>query len=174
MWGGREKRQADPGLEAFSFSHVSGLQEKALLHGVTEPAPGLGAGTWREAPGREEERSAWLRPHPSVRPEQPSHSWATMGVVPAGVPTLTFSVWEEYDLCLTSKSHRLCFLWPRLSWNYSMEGILIIQFLLSKIDMAPTCHTDDQFNLVFPRDSLTLPWTARRSNQSILKDINPK
>ena len=111
--------------------------------------------------------------HP-VRPEQPSHSWATMGVVPAWVPTLTFSVWEEYDLCLTSKSHRLCFLWPRLSWNYSMEGILIIQFLLSKIDMAPTCHTDDQFNLVFPRDSLTLPWTARRSNQSILKDINPK
>ena len=55
-----------------------------------------------------------------------------------------------------------------------MEGILIIQFLLSKIDMAPTCHTDDQFNLVFPRDSLTLPWTARRSNQSILKDINPE
>ena len=135
MWGGREKRQADPGLEAFSFSHVSGLQEKALLHGVKEPAPGLGAGTWARG-GAE-----CLAPPTSVQWGQNSPHSAELrwGVVPARVPTLTFSVWEEYDLCLTSKSHRLCFLWPRLSWNYSMEGILINTVLLSKIDMAPTC-----------------------------------
>ena len=36
------------------------------------------------------------------------------------------------------------------------------------------CQTIDAFKLRFWRRLLTIPWTARRSNQSILRDISPE
>ena len=36
------------------------------------------------------------------------------------------------------------------------------------------CHRIDVFKLWCPRRLLRVPWTAGRSNQSILKEINPK
>ena len=36
------------------------------------------------------------------------------------------------------------------------------------------CRRTDTFELWCWRRLLRIPWTARRSNQSILKDINPK
>ena len=35
------------------------------------------------------------------------------------------------------------------------------------------CQRTDAFELWFWRRLLRVPWTARRSNQSILKEINP-
>ena len=36
------------------------------------------------------------------------------------------------------------------------------------------CQRTDAFELWYWRRLLSVPWTARRSNQSVLKDINPK
>ena len=36
------------------------------------------------------------------------------------------------------------------------------------------CQRTDAFELWCPRRLLRLPWTSRRSNQSILKEINPE
>ena len=36
------------------------------------------------------------------------------------------------------------------------------------------CQRSDAFKLWYWRKFLTVPWTARRSNQSILKEINPE
>ena len=40
--------------------------------------------------------------------------------------------------------------------------------------MKAECQRIDAFELWFWRRLLTVPWTARRSNQSILKEMNPK
>ena len=38
----------------------------------------------------------------------------------------------------------------------------------------PECRSIDNFELWFWRKLLRVPWTARRSNQSILKEISPE
>ena len=50
---------------------------------------------------------------------------------------------------------------------------LIHESLLTPNSTLPNCPTVNAFELWYWRRLLRVPWTARRSNQSILKEISP-
>ena len=52
--------------------------------------------------------------------------------------------------------------------EYSWEGLML------KLKLQYFGHLIDTFELRCWRRLLRVPWTARRSNQSILKEINPE
>ena len=55
-----------------------------------------------------------------------------------------------------------------ISSEYSLEGLML------KLKLQYFGHLIDTFELRCWRRLLRVPWTARRSNQSILKEINPE
>ena len=55
--------------------------------------------------------------------------------------------------------------WKRDMWEYGCES-----WTIKKVE----CQRIDAFELWWWRRFLRVPWTARRSNQSILKEINPE
>ena len=72
------------------------------------------------------------------------------------------SVFESRDITLPTWVHLLCF-FPVVM--YGCES-----WTIKKAE----CQRNDAFELWYWRRLLRVPWTARRSNQSILKEINPE
>ena len=74
------------------------------------------------------------------------------------------SILESRDIALPTKIHLVkAMVFPIVM--YGCEGWTVKKSEGQKID---------DFELWFWRRLLRVPWTARRSNQSILKDINPE
>ena len=64
--------------------------------------------------------------------------------------------------------------WPKY-WNFSYVGVIFQMFISSINFPCEAGHLRiDALKLWCWRRLLRAPWTARRSNQSILKDINPE
>ena len=80
------------------------------------------------------------------------------------VMTVLDSVLKSRDICLLTKVHLVKVLvFPVVM--YGCENWTV---------KKPECRRIDAFELWCWRRFLRVPWTARRSNQSILKEISPK
>ena len=74
------------------------------------------------------------------------------------------SVWKSRDISLPAKVHLVkATVFPEVMYGYE-------SWIIKKAE----CQRTDAFKLWCWRRLLRVPWTARRSNQSILKEINPK
>ena len=74
------------------------------------------------------------------------------------------SILESRDITLLTKVHLVkAMVFPVVM--YGCESWTI---------KKPECQRIDAFELWFWRRLLKVPWTARRSNQSILKEISPE
>ena len=77
--------------------------------------------------------------------------------------TNTDSTLKSRDITLPTKIHLLkAIVFPVVMYGYEFWTIKIAE-----------CQRIDAFELWCWRRRLTVPWTARRSNQSILKEISP-
>ena len=74
------------------------------------------------------------------------------------------SVLESRDITLPTKVHRVkAMVFPVVMYGYE-------SWTIKKAE----CQRTDAFELWCWRRLLRVPWTARRSNQSVLKEINPE
>ena len=79
---------------------------------------------------------------------------------------------------------RKLFFWWNVSWNASLESNLAILLGIffpvvtyryeSWATKKAECQRIDAFELWYWRRLLRVPWIARRSNQSFIKEINPE
>ena len=73
------------------------------------------------------------------------------------------SILKSKDIILSTKVHLVkTMVFPVVMYGYE-------NWTINKVD----CQRIDDFELCYWRRLLRVPWTARRSNQSILKDISP-
>ena len=73
------------------------------------------------------------------------------------------SIFESRDITLLTKVRLLkAMVFPVVMYGYE-------SWTVKKAE----CRRIDAFELCYWRRLLRVPWTARRSNQSILKEINP-
>ena len=74
------------------------------------------------------------------------------------------SVLKSRDITLMTKVHIVkAMVFPVVMYGYESQAV-----------KKAECQRIDTFELWFWRRILKVPWTARRSNQSILKEINPE
>ena len=70
---------------------------------------------------------------------------------------------------------RFCILFPRIPHCVSLGKLLKLSVLLeSHFKKKPECGRTDAFELWCWGRSLRVPWTTRRSNLSVLKEISPE
>ena len=81
-------------------------------------------------------------------------------------------VYDKPRQCVREQRHRLASKGP-YSQGYIVFSVVMYRFENWTIKKAE-CQRIDAFNLWFWRRLLRVSWTARRSNQSILKVINPE
>ena len=74
------------------------------------------------------------------------------------------SLLKSRDITLSTKVHY------SQSYGFSSSHVWMWSWGIKKIEH----RRSDAFELWYWRRLLRVPWTARKSNQSILKDINPK
>ena len=87
--------------------------------------------------------------------------------------TNLYSILKSRDITLLTKIHivKTMFL-PVVT--YGCSDLACIQVRMWELDHKKAeCQRIDAFELWCWRRLLRIPWTARRSNQSILKEINP-
>ena len=78
-------------------------------------------------------------------------------------PLICFSILKSRDITLPTKVHLVkAIVFPVV--RYGCESWTV---------KKPECRRIDAFELWCSRKLLRVPWTARRSNQSILKEISP-
>ena len=88
--------------------------------------------------------------------------------------TNLYSILKSRDITLLTKIHivKTMFL-PVVT--YGCSDLACIQARMWELDHEKAeCQRIDAFELWCWRRLLRIPWTARRSNQSILKEINPE
>ena len=74
------------------------------------------------------------------------------------------SILKSRDITLLTKIHLVkAMVFPVVMYGYEMWTTKMAE-----------CQKTDAFELWCQRRLLRVPWTARRSNQSILKEINPE
>ena len=85
------------------------------------------------------------------------------------------SIWEIS--CSLAHSHGLTMCPSEASvthWSHYFSDMVLFAHLYPKLNIGPLRSSrTDAFELWCWRRLLKVPWTARRSNQSILKEINP-
>ena len=73
------------------------------------------------------------------------------------------SILKKRDITLLTKVHMAVIIFPLVVYGCEYWTV-----------RKDECQRIDAFKLWCPRRLLRVPWTARKSNQSILKEINPE
>ena len=109
----------------------------------------------------------WLMPPP----ETPGHWQASLGQSLVGSLLLSPGSWCTQDFVCALQHH--CLLYNALlvkAMVFSDSHIWMWEVNMKKAE----CQRIDVFELWCWRRLFRFPWTAKRSNQSILKEINPE
>ena len=94
---------------------------------------------------------------------------------PSKVPSCTFSFHIPTKHTHHQTHHSFSLLLPELqmssqSYGFSNSHVWMWGWTIKKVE----CQRIDAFKLWYWRRFLRVPWTARRSNQSVLKEISPE
>ena len=119
------------------------------------------ASSWRDNGNRDRLYFLGLQNHPG----QWLQPWNWKTVAPWRKSNDKLSVLKSRNITFPSKIHRV----KAVVFPVVMYGCESWTFKKKKDE----CRTIDAFELWCWRRLLTVPWTARRSNQSILKEISP-